>query len=347
MLNSDNLQNLLNQSIDQKKIFGTSFCIKYKNNIWCGASGDLKTDSLFFIASTTKLYITALILNLRSKDLLDLDDKIEKYFSKDIHTGLNNFNGTDHSKEITIKHLMAHTSGIPDYFQVKNNSGYRLENDITNGNDQYWSFENCIERSKTLKPQFKPGAANKAHYSDTNFQLLGKIIEIVSGKSLSTNLEEVIFKPLGTSHTYLYHTISDQTPKPFYFKNKTLLVPKAMCSFGADGGIVSTSQELLLFLEAFFKGKFFPSSYLNELYQWNSIFFPMRSGIGVHLFKLPWLFNPFGTIPALIGHSGLSGTLAYAAPEKDLYIAGTVNQVAYPDSSFRLAIKLIQSSLKN
>ena len=90
MLNSDNLQNLLNQSIDQKKIFGTSFCIKYKNNIWCGASGDLKTDSLFFIASTTKLYITALILNLRSKDLLDLDDKIEKYFSKDIHTGLNN-----------------------------------------------------------------------------------------------------------------------------------------------------------------------------------------------------------------------------------------------------------------
>jgi D-alanyl-D-alanine carboxypeptidase len=150
MLNSDNLQNLLNQSIDQKKIFGTSFCIKYKNNIWCGASGDLKTDSLFFIASTTKLYITALILNLRSKDLLDLDDKIEKYFSKDIHTGLNNFNGTDHSKEITIKHLMAHTSGIPDYFQVKNNSGYRLENDITNGNDQYWSFENCIERSKNL-----------------------------------------------------------------------------------------------------------------------------------------------------------------------------------------------------
>jgi len=71
----------------------------------------------------------------------------------------------------------------------------------------------------------------------------------------------------------------------------------------------------------------------------------MQSGIGIHRFKLPWFLNPFGTIPELLGHSGLSGALAYYSPTKDLYIAGTVNQVAYPDTAFRLAIKLIQKVL--
>jgi len=62
----------------------------------------------------------------------------------------------------------------------------------------------------------------------------------------------------------------------------------------------------------------------------------------LQLVKLPWIFNPAGQIPELIGHSGLSGTIAYHSPEKELYITGTVNQVAFPDSSFRLAVKLIQ-----
>lgn len=72
----------------------------------------------------------------------------------------------------------------------------------------------------------------------------------------------------------------------------------------------------------------------------------MQAGVGIHRFKLPWIFNPTGIIPELIGHSGLSGALAYYSPEKDLYIAGTVNQVAFPDTSFRLAIRLIREIIR-
>jgi hypothetical protein len=68
----------------------------------------------------------------------------------------------------------------------------------------------------------------------------------------------------------------------------------------------------------------------------------MKAGIGIHLFKLPWIFNPFGSVPYFIGHSGLSGALAYYAPSENLFIAGTVNQVAHPDISFRTMIKLTQ-----
>jgi CubicO group peptidase (beta-lactamase class C family) len=119
-----------------------------------------------------------------------------------------------------------------------------------------------------------------------------------------------------------------------------------MTSIGADGGMVSTSTELLIFIEAFFSGKLFPKTIINDLQQWNRIFFPMQSGIGFHLFKLPWIFNPFGAVPYFIGHSGLSGALAYFCPEENIYVAGTVNQVAYPDLSFRTMIKLVQAIKK-
>lgn len=340
------LQNILDNSIDNKKVFGTSFCIKHKGKSWSGASGNLKQDSQYFIASTTKLFVTSIILNFETKGILKLDDKIYKYLDKEIIKDLHKINGKDYSYEITIKNLLAHTSGIPDYFQQKDKEGKSMESEITKGNDQLWTFEKAIEYSKSLKPLFIPNAKGKAHYSDTNFQLLGRIIEKITSKSISDNYKELIFEPIGLTKTYLYTDITDTRPKTFYYKDKELLIPRAMASFGPDGGIVSTSIEMLTFLEAFFNGTFFPKSYIDSLKVWNKIFFPMQSGIGIHKFKLPWIFNPFGTIPELIGHSGLSGVLAYFSIEKDLYIIGTVNQVAYPDTSFRLAIKLIEKTIK-
>jgi CubicO group peptidase (beta-lactamase class C family) len=115
-----------------------------------------------------------------------------------------------------------------------------------------------------------------------------------------------------------------------------------MTSFGADGGIVSTSSDMLRFIEAFFQGQLFPEEYIHDMQAWNRIFFPMRSGIGIHLFKLPWIMNPFGTVPYFLGHSGLSGALAFYCPKKNLYIAGTVNQVAHPEISFKTMIRLTQ-----
>ncbi len=73
----------------------------------------------------------------------------------------------------------------------------------------------------------------------------------------------------------------------------------------------------------------------------------MRSGTGIHLLKLPWIFNPTGAVPYFIGHSGLSGALAFYSPKENIFVAGTVNQVAYPDISFKTMIKLSQILKKN
>jgi len=340
------LQTILNKTVDGKKVFGTSFAIKKDTLVWKGASGNLLIDQPYFIASTTKLFTTAIILKLRAESKLSLDDKISKYIDKSILSGLHIHKGKDYSEELTIKHLLSHTSGLPDYFQGKGTSGKSLENEITEVNDQYWTFEQAIERTKKITPLFAPGKKGKANYSDANFQLLGKIIETITHKSYSVNCKEYIILPLDMTKTYLYQDSTDQTPKTLFYKSNELNIPQAMTSFWADGGMVSTSTDMLIFIEAFFSGKLFPKEYINELQEWNKIFFPMKSGIGIHLFKLPWIFNPTGAVPYFIGHSGLSGALAYYSPKENIFVVGTVNQVAHPDISFKTMIKLTQQMMK-
>jgi CubicO group peptidase (beta-lactamase class C family) len=342
----DKFQNILNKTVDNKKVFGTSFAIKKDTLTWQGSSGNMTIEQPYFIASTTKLFTTAIILKLRAEGKLSFDAKISKYLDPSILSGLHIYKGKEYSQELTIKQLLSHTSGLPDYFQGKGATGKSLENEIIEGNDQFWTFEQAIRRTKLMTPLFAPGTKGKANYSDANFQILGKIIETITHKSYSENCLEIIFRPLGLTKTYLYQDSTDKKPKTLYYKNNELNIPKAMTSFGADGGIVSTSSDLLLFIEAFFNGKLFPSTYIDELQEWNKIFFPMRSGIGIHLFKLPLLFNPTGTVPYFLGHSGLSGALAYYSPKENIFIVGTVNQVAHPDISFRTMIKLTQQIKK-
>ena len=340
------LQAVLDKTVDNKKVFGTSFAIKKDSSTWQGSSGNMNIDQPYFIASTTKLFTTAIILKLRAEGKLSLDDKISKYIDKSILSGLHIYKGKEYSQDLTIKHLLSHTSGLPDYCQGKGANGKSLENEITEGIDQFWTFEQAIERTKKMASLFAPGTKGKANYSDANFQLLGKIIETITHKSYSENCQEIIIKPLGLPKTYLYQDSTDKTPKILYYKSKELNIPKAMTSFGADGGVVSTSSDMLVFIEAFFTGKLFPQTYIDELQKWNKIFFPMQSGIGIHLFKLPWIFNPTGAVPYFIGHSGLSGALAYYSPKENIFIVGTVNQVAHPDISFKTMIKLTQKLKK-
>lgn len=340
------LQAVLDKVIDGKKVFGTSFAVKKGAETWQGASGNLTIDQPYFIASTTKLFTTAIILKLREKGRLSIEDKIGKYIGASILSGLHVYKGKDYSEELTIKHLLSHTSGLPDYFQDKGTSGKSLEDELMSGNDQFWTIEEAIERSKNMSPLFAPGTKGKAKYSDANFQLLGKIIETITGKSYAENCQEHIIQPLGLTKTYLYKDATDKTPKTMYYKDKEIQTPKAMTSFGADGGMVSVSADMLIFIEAFFTGKLFPTAYIDELQDWNRIFPPMRAGVGIHLFKLPWLFNPTGAVPYFIGHSGLSGALAFYSPKENLFVAGTVNQTARPDISFRTMISLTLQILK-
>lgn len=337
------LQRVLDKTVDNKAVFGVSFCIENGDAslAFAGSAGNLQPESQYFIASTTKLYTSAITLNLVARQAIGLDDPVAKYFDQSVMDGLLVLKGVDYSGQVTIRQLLAHTSGLPDYFQQKKANGKSFLEELTAGIDQGWSFEEVIAETKKMKPAFRPGEKGKALYSDTNYQILGRLIETVSGKTIQTALEEFIFAPLGLQKTYLYADSRDTRPAPLYYKKNRLHVPLAMTSFGTDGGIVSTSAELMTFLKAFFGGQFFPVENFAWMKQWNGIFFPLEAGVGLTRFKLPRLFSPFKAMPEFLGHSGLSGTVAFYVPEKNIYLTGTVNQIDNPSRSFRLMIELL------
>jgi len=335
------LQNILDNSIRNKNLFGISLSVSdYKNN-WSGVSGDFKLNDTYFIASTTKLFISSLIFKLRKDGILGFDDKISKFLPEGVLNNLHVLNGKNFSNQITISNLLAHTSGLPDYFKHQEFGNKTLERHLTEGNDLQWDFEQVIAWSKKMTPKFEPSKPNRAHYSDTNYQLLGKIIEKVFENPLADVIQKEICKPLELNQTYLYTEPLDTKPRKMYFKSNQLNIPKAMTSFGADGGVVSTSSDLMKFMKGFITGKLFPQSYIGEIQQWCKILFPLESGLGIHRFKAPWYFSPLKRIPELIGHSGLSGAFAFYIPKMNIYLTGTVNQIHNPGNAYKMILKTL------
>ena len=156
----------------------------------------MKTEDRYFIASVTKLYVTAVILKLRSERRIGLDDPIGKYLPEEIMAGLHRVENKDYSEEITVKQLMSNTSGIPDYFSGK------VFSDLIAGHDQAWSLDKTLDAARRQKPRFKPGQRNKAQYSDTNYRSLGRIIENIKGEPIQNVFKEYIFDRLNLMQTY-------------------------------------------------------------------------------------------------------------------------------------------------
>ncbi len=307
------------------------------------SAGDLAPDTLVFIASTTKLFVTALIMQLRHEGRLALDDQLSVHLPEAEVRGLHVMRGVDRSEALTIRHLLAQTSGLEDYFEGKQPNGKRLDRELLAGHDQGWTYDDAMRVARSMPPHFVPGAAKKAHYTDTNFQLLARVIERTTGQSFDTTVEARIIVPLGLAYTYVYRDTADRRPATMTGKQGPLHIPQAMASFGPDGGMVSTARELMQFLRAFFGGHLFPQSYVTELRVWNSIFFPLEYGVGIMRFRLSRWLSPFHASPELIGHSGLNGAFAFYCPERDIYLAGTLNSVVNPGAPFRLMLRLLSA----
>ncbi len=307
--------------------------------------GPIDEQTPFFLASTTKLFATALALQLRSEGLLELDAPIAKYLGAATMSGLHRIGGHDFSSEITVRHLLSQSSGLPDYFEGKRRDGSRLATNLLAGTDARWSLEDVLAAARhDLAPHFRPGEARKAVYSDTNHQLLGRIFEGLTDLPLAQLVKVRIADRLGLTRTYLFEAATASTqPAVLPLRNVTSrpAIPQAIESTRLDGGGVSSSAELLEFTRAFFDGRLFPAEDLPGLFDWRAVFYPLQYGVGVMRFKLPWYFSPLAPQPELLGHSGISGAFAFWCPAKNAVLAGTVNQLANRSLSYRFMLQVL------
>ena len=185
-LNQETLDKIVAKTASLKNIHGSVFHIEAIDKSWSliSASGNISSESQYYIASINKLFISFITLRLCQDKTINLNDKISNYLPNEILNGLLVHNAKDYSGEITICHLISHTSGLPCYLIDKRPDRKKNMDLILNGNDQSWPLEKVVSVVKKMKSKFLPGTKGKASYSETNFRLLDKILEVVTNRSI-------------------------------------------------------------------------------------------------------------------------------------------------------------------
>jgi D-alanyl-D-alanine carboxypeptidase len=323
---------------------------------WSGAAGianqdgqvPMTKDTPIYLASITKLYTAAAVMRLYEQGALALDDPMAKYLPDDLIRGIHVYQGHDYSREITIAQLLAHTSGIADYYSEKSKDGKALFETFVADQNRTWTVDETIARVRNdMAPNFKPGTA--ASYSDTNYQLLGKIIESVTGKPLQVVYDEFFFRPLGLKHTWLVGRSKPQVEPSaaiadVFSKDMNITRIRANGSYWADGGMVSTAEDAVIFLKALNEGRIVSKDTLKLMHNWRQLRnMPFQYGYGTMYFEIPALINRATKVPPVWGHTGSVGSFLYYSASQDLYMAGTINQTDDKIAPIMLMIKVMKA----
>ena len=286
-----------------------------------GSAGAATPDTRFLIASISKMFTATLILQLADSGEIALDQSVQSILHDIDLSCLHVVKGVDYGPTLTVRQLLHQTSGLADYFESD------LVADLKQNIDCSYGLMDVLRMTKALPPQAVPDSG-RSWYSDTNYQLLGAVIKAVTGQSFDLVVQKRICAPLGLHNTSGFDA-GDQ-PLTLFHKDQPLNIPLALASMGPDGGVVSDMKDLLTFLRAFINSELFAPQNTGQMQQWNRLFFPLHYGYGLMRIKLPRWMTLFRATPELIGHSGASGSFAFYAPEPDIYLIGSFNQLDAP-----------------
>jgi D-alanyl-D-alanine carboxypeptidase len=348
--NNQKYQDLLD-SFAKTGAVGISIAIDDQHGTWLGASGyaDIKsgikltTGNRFFIASTSKVFTAACIYHYIDKGLLSLDDPINKFISNSL------IKKVDNASSAKIKHLLSHRSGIRDYYTNKYEMN-RINKDY-NG----WNQEDLLKFIYGKKADF--GVDEDYSYSNTNYLLLGMILEDISGKKLRDVYNDVIFTPLNLNSA-LYDTdinvMMNGTVKGYLelysngsYVESDNLYRDELC-VGGDGGIAINAQDLCVFMNELENGNIISVESLNKMKDWFDIELSYdsqdktKNGYGLEYFELK---------PGIAwGHTGGIdgfGSFMYYFPEKKVTLTILINYDPYSEKQCNPLNTFLDETLYN
>ena len=327
---------------------------------WTDATGEANPEGTpmashtpWFLASVTKLYIASVVLRLHEQGLIDLGAPIPVYLPGELKTGLHVRDGVDRTAQITVTHLLAHASGLPDSL-VEHRRGERsLVAEIEAG-DVGFTFAEAVDRVRSLAPHFAPsdltGDRPKVRYSDTNYQLLMVIAEQASGRPMGELHRSLLFEPLDLRQTWfpgdepLEETVRPATPwlRDWPLQDR----PAALRSLG---DLFGTTADMLKFGRALFTGRVFDDPGTGRLMHRSfnrfgvprsmasiaSPAWPIEYGLGMMRFAPSRAMATGRRLPALLGHTGSTASWLWCSPPLGLLLAGTADQATKAALPFR------------
>lgn len=260
------------------------------------------------IGSITKTFTATMIFQLVEEGKLKLTDSLDKFFPN-----------VPNAKKITVGNLLNHRSGLHNFTNDAEYAAYMK---------QPKTADEMLAVISKSKPDFEPNA--KADYSNSNYVLLGYIIEKASGKSYKTFLKEKISAKIGLQNTSVGSKISAGDNESYsydYVADWKASTETDMSIPGGAGAIVSTSADLTKFAEALFNGKLVSETSLNQMKT-------MTEGYGMGMFQYP-----LGGKKAFGHTGGIDGfrSMLIYVPEEKLSIAYIANGMVYPVNDIILA----------
>lgn len=308
------------------------------------------TATPFHTASIGKTFTATATALLAEEGKVAFDAPIDRYLPEEIIQGLHVLDGRDYSRDITIAHLLQHTSGLSDYFEGETIDGSPnfLER-IFADTARFWEPVELIQFTKEkMRPKFPPGQGY--HYTDTEYILLGLIVERVGGMPLPAFFRKNFFEPLDLKRTAMHlRSLPIERTGPIAELYLGDLEGSTMTSLSADwagGGITATTSDLIRFQSALNAGEIISQNTLQGMQKWTPETKGMYYGFGLRKIAFRELF-PLLPKLEVVGHSGLTGSFMYYCPELDVYLAGTLNQTEEVRNSVVLMVKVLSLIKKN
>jgi len=249
----------------------------------------MKPDDIMFTGSTGKTFVSAVVMQLYDEGKIDIDNKISNYFGKEEW-----FSKLSNSSDITVRMLLSHTGGVPRYV-MKPDFWKKLSSEP----DKVWEPVEILFYVFNEPPVHEPGKGWS--YSDTDYIIIGMIIEKICNNSYYNELKTRILKPLELKNTFpsdqreLKGLIPGLTgPSPFQLPDKPVVDSKYIINPQFEwcgGGLVTTSPDLALWAKTLYESKVFSKNALNELLKPHDFRTGQASktgyGFGVFVFDTP------------------------------------------------------------
>jgi len=280
-------------------------------------------NTAFGIASGTKLFTGLAVCKLIDENNLSLHARIYDLLPYDLG---------QINKEVTVFHLLTHTSGVGDYIDEDNED---CEEQLQALYDKYpvqlWTkLDYYLQMITPLPSKFEPG--ERYCYSNSGFILLGLVIEVVSGVSYQQYVYEAIISPCNLKHTGFYR--ADSLPANValgYMENcdgyNTNIFSLPILG-GSDGGLYTCADDLDKLWRAVFKHKIFSPNMLMEFIKKQSVMSETKSyGLGVYRYETKNKLFYY----AVGGDAGVDFFTAYLPEQQIVFSAlGNTNVNTYP-----------------
>ena len=277
------------------------------------------------VGSNTKTFVAVVVMQMVQEGKVGLDEPIETYLP-----GLIRGEGVDGSR-ITVRQLLQHTSGLPEYTDTTPGSG-----DIFQIKDHYIPPRDLLDTALGKPAAFEPGT--QWAYTNTNYVVLGMLVERVSQRPVGEQIDQRIVKKLGLSHTYFpapgEEKIRGTHPQGYHLSagGKLADITEMDPAWAwAAGAMVSTPSELNTFFQAVFDGRLLSQSSIDEMKK------GVDTGAGGAVYGLGLIGTPLSCGGTSWGHGGtIHGYQTYDAVGPDgtaVTVAVTALPTAIADQS--------------